>query len=327
MEKTRLKGLTAKIETVFKQDAMPAPETDGIQLEDNIWASIEWGFLEENLRPQLAQLGFGRTGGARPSGRFCHITAPVAFKGTAAALTDANRPELDVLLRIAAHQATVDATVGMEAITYTPRSSGFESATVYAYSSGSLFKVAGARATLSQISILPNQIVRFVFDIWGVLKDDPSDVALPSIDYPHADVEPPVAKDEGLTLAGFDPAGFSTATFEQRLQLPAKQAGNDPDGHAGYEPTDWDPHFRTTIAKPPKASFDYVGLRSAGTRFAWDIGPIGSANYNRLTLSGPSARIVEGPHSDQDGFAMVDLLMRCENSNPGSQDAYEIKIH
>src|SRR5690606_32624214 len=99
---------------------------------------------------------------------------------------------------------------------------------------------------------------------------------------------------------------------------------NDPHGHAGYELTDWDPHVIAVIDAPPKSAFDPYALRRAGTTFPWDIGPIGNVQYNRWALSGPAGRVVDTPHSDDRGFAMVDVTFRAQNSAAGADDAYSL---
>lgn len=321
-KKVRLKGLLAKIESTYKTDSSPVAGADGIQIEEDIWGSIEVGHLEENLREQLAQKGFGRAGSAAPSGPWGHITASVAVKGAGAQYQADGSvvAELDVLLRMAGHQVTW----ALDSGTYTPRSSGFESATVYAYSSGQLFKLVGCRAILSRWSIIPGQISRMVFDIWGVMPDVPTDVSLPTITYPRKDVTPPAVTSAGLTLNSFDPDDFSSFEFRQGLELPARRGGNDSDGHPGYDPVDWNPEFTAVIQAPTLASFDPYTLRKDGTLFAWDI-QVGGTQYNQAKLSGTKARIVDVPHSESDGFAMTEIRARCQNTDEETPDtAYSI---
>lgn len=322
-EITKLKGLTAKIEGTYLTDSTPAIGTDGIQVEDDLWGSIEWGYLEENLRDNLAQAGLGRAGKSRPDGRWAHITAPVALKGTGQAYaTGSVAPEADVLLRISGLEATHVDTGGSETVTYTPRSTGFESASVYAYSSGAQFNLVGCFAQLSEISFMPGQLIIATFDIWGVL-DAISDTTHPTITYAYKDVQPPTCTAAGLTMNSYDPDDFSSFMFNMNTSLPERNRGNataGSGGHAGYQITDWDPQFTAIIEKPPLASFNYYDLRDLGTLFAWDIGPVGPAQYNQITLSGPAGRVIDAPHSDDDGFAMVDLTVRCQNTDSETPD-------
>lgn len=320
MDKIRLRALLAKIEDTYKTDSVPVVTDDGIQMEDR--PEIEWGYLEENTREELSHLSFGRTGLSQPGGPFGHITVTVAIKGTALAYAEVVRPEFDVLMRMAAHSAVVDETVSSESVTYEPIQSSFESASVYAYTANSLFKLVGCRAILTNITILPAQIARATFDIWGVLTGI-TDIALPTVVYPYKTVKPPIVVAAGFTVDTFDPADFSSFIFEQRLQLPARPRGNDADGHAGYEPTDYDPRFVAIVDKIALASFNWFTLRREGTTFAWDIG-VGSTQYNKMTISGPAARIVDAPFSDVEGFAMIDLTCRCEHTDEEATDAYTI---
>lgn len=309
MKRVKLTGLTAKIETVYGTDAVPAVATDGIQLEEHLWASIETDFLERNLRENVAGTRMGRQGSAQPSGRFAKITAAVVVKGAGAAYSAALRPELDVLLRASGLAAAVTATAGAEKIAYTPIDDGHESATVYAYAAGQLFKVLGCQGRITGYSAIAARIGVLTFELMGLLAGDPTDVALPSIAYPRRDVKPPVVDAAALTLNGYG-AQFASATWEQNLTLTARPRGNAPGGHAGYVITDYDPQLSAQIDAPDLAAFNAWALERAATEFAWSLA-VGATQYNRLTLSGSNGQIIKVPQEDKDSLAMLGLKLRC----------------
>lgn len=322
MDKVRLKGLTAKIEAEYKTDIVPTIADDGIQVEEDLWGEIEWGYLEENLRENLAHLGFGRAGLSVPAGPFLRVRSTVAVKGLGAAYAAVGELELSALLNSAGLTESVDATEGTEYLQFVPSSSVFESASIYAYSANSLFKGVGGRSIIQEIQIIPGQIALIRFETFAVLTSI-TDIALPTIVYPLKAILPPVVKAAGFTMGSYDPSDFASFRFEQRLELPARPRGNDADGHAGYEPVDYDPHFITVVEKPPLASFDWWAHRKDRTPFAWDIN-VGATQYNKLTLSGPAGVIVGAPHSDTDGFAMLDFLVRCQHTNEEAEDAFKL---
>ena len=65
-------------------------------------------------------------------------------------------------------------------------------------------------------------------------------------------------------------------------------------------------------------------LRAAGTRFAWDCGPIGATQYNKVTVSGPKGRIVNDSGGDSDGIAMTELEIQAQHTDAESEDAVSI---
>ena len=83
--------------------------------------------------------------------------------------------------------------------------------------------------------------------------------------------------------------------------------------------------FDESIDPPALASLNPFTLREAASTFAWDIGPIGGTQYNRVTVSGPAGRIMGNPFSASDGLAMIDMEVRCQNTSVSSlDDAFQI---
>jgi hypothetical protein len=316
----RVKGLTGKIESTYMTDATPAAGTDAIQVEEHMWSEMEVNYLEENMRDNLAMAGMGRAGLTNPEGRFARLPVTVALKGSGSAYSATSDLELDVLMRCAGFAAAVDATPGTETITYTPRSDTFESATFYVYGAGMLHKLVGCRAALTALTFNPGQHIRATFDIMGVVLDDPADQAIPAFTYALKGVRPPTVKSAGLTLNSYDPSDFRTATLEMRTEIVSLPGGNYANGHGGFEIVDWDPHLRVSLDKPPTASFNPWALREAGTTFAWDVGPVGPAQYNRVTISGASGRVVGNPHAADGSLALVDLDIRLQNTDEETPD-------
>lgn len=67
-------------------------------------------------------------------------------------------------------------------------------------------------------------------------------------------------------------------------------------------------------------------LRSAGTRFAWDCGPIGATQYNKVKVSGPKGRIVAHSGGDSDGFAMTELEIQAQHTDAETEDSVSIQF-
>jgi hypothetical protein len=322
-ELVRLEGLLAKIESVYKTDPTPVVGTDGVQVEETLHDNTTWGYVEENLRENLAGVGLGRVGSATPTGRWMDLEVTTALKGTLLAYaTGTVVPEYDVFLRACALQPTVTGSAGAKVCTYTLRSSGFESATVWAYSGGKLFKVNGCRGN-ARFLFTPGQIPRAVFSLRGFLAGV-TQVALPTITYAYEAVTPPTVKGAGLSLNSVDPAGFDDFELDLGIELADLPHGNDTDGFAGVYVTDYNPMIKTTIERGAISTFDPWALRHAGTLFAWDIGPVGATQYNRVTASGPKGRIIEHSGPERDGMALTDLTIRCQHTDAETEDSLSI---
>jgi hypothetical protein len=309
----RLTGLLAKIEPVYGTNSVPVPGTDGIQLESHLWSTLEVDHLEQNERKDVAGSRMGRHASAQPSGRWAKLTLPIAIKGAGAAYAAATRPELDVLLRICGFGATVDASAGDESIEYVPIDEAHESATLFAYTAGSLFKLVGCRGRLVSLPSVPARICIARFEVMGLLVDDPTDVTLPAIVYPGRAVLPPVSTNV-VTLDGF---GAPSASFDFQLntELPAKPRGGSPGGHAGYDIMGYDPQAKVLIDSPVKATWNPWAAHAAGELFPW-AHQIGSIQFNRLRVEGPAARILKIPHEGQNGHAMIGIQLAMHHADP-----------
>lgn len=323
-ELTRLEGLLAKIEEEYKDDPTPTIGDNGVQVEELFHDNMTWGYVEENLRDELAGVALGRHGEAVPCGRWIDIEVATALKGTLVAYaTGTVVPEYDVLLRACALEPTVTGSALAKVCTYTLRSSGFEAATLWAYSAEKLYKINGCRGN-ARFVLTPGQIPRAVFSLRGYLASI-TQVSLPAITYAYAAVVPPTVKGAGLTLYDdVDPAGFDDFELDLGIVLADLPPGNDADGFAGVTVVDYNPTIKTTIEQGTLATLDPWELRHAGTRFGWDIGPIGATQYNKVTFSGPKGRIIDHAGPERDNMALHDLTIRCEHTSTITEDAVAI---
>lgn len=326
MERVEIQGVLAKDETSYKTDPVPAVGSDEVHIEEFFYNNLTWGYRSENRRDNAAGAGLGRHSTAEPVGRWAQIELLVALKGTAAAFAEGTEePEWLPLAKACALDATFDDTAGTEAINLKLKSTGHDSCAIYAYGAGMEWKILGCHGNL-EILATPGELLLGRFTIQGVL-DNVDEAALPAFVYPQKSILPPTVKNSGLTLNGFDPSDFAEFALDLGVRVVERPSGNDADGHAGYAITGWDPAITTTIERPPLASFNPWALRSAATRFAWDIGPIGSDQYNKVAISGPAGRIFDVPHGEQDGLAMIDLSIACHNTDVDTDaDAIDIEL-
>lgn len=324
-QSVRFKALLAKIESTYGTDSSPTTGSDEIQVEENFWSDLTIDHLEDNSREENANV-FGRAGGAAvPStGQFAEFEVLVVNKGRDSAFSASNLPEQDVLWRICALEQTVDTSSGSETVTYAPRSSGFESATVYAYTGNKEYKLVGCFAT-ARIINTPGQISRTRYTIRG-LVDAVNEAGLPSgLSFPASSVSPVTVTGSGMTINGFDPDDFRDWELDLQTTIAERPGGNASDGHAGYWPTNVDPQVTTTYEVGALGTHDPYNLRDVGTEFAWDIGPLGSTQYNQFKVSGPSGRIIGLDHSENEQLAEYSATIECRTSDPSSSDTVSIE--
>jgi hypothetical protein len=323
MKRVRVDGLLAKIETVEGTDAVPSPATDGIQLDEHMWASIETDYLERNLRENATGNRMGRNSGAQPAAPWAKLTVTVALKGAGVAYAAGVRPEMDVLLRACGLAATVDATADAEKCTYAPIDTNHEAATLYAYAAGSLYKILGAHGQITGIAFLPARIALVTIELTGVLPGVPTDAAIPNIVYARRSVQPPVVKAEALTLNGVGVL-YKSVNWSQNSVIAALPRGGAPEGHAGYAITDYDPRFKAQIDSPDKSTLNPWALERAGTEFPWSI-DWGQTQYNKGTISGSNGQIIHIPQSEDSGYAIIEPEVRCLHGD--AEDAFTIEFN
>lgn len=315
----RLNGILAKIEGTYLTDPTPVVATDGIQVEEAVADGLVWGYLEENLRENLAGTFLGRAGTSKPTGRWAELEITTVLKGFGAAYSASDKPECGVLLRACGLAETVDASPGTENVVYVQRSGSFESCTIYAYTATKLYNINGCMGSVRFV-LTPGQHPRAVFSMRGYLSAV-TEVALPTIEYPGIAITPPTVKGAGLTLNSVDPPGFDDFELNMNTEVVERPHGNATNGHAGYYIVDHDPRISTTIEQVAISTFDPWTLRDTPTLFAWDIGPVGPAQYNRFTLAGPKGRILDHSLESSDGIASGALEIRCQHTDEETEDA------
>lgn len=152
----------------------------------------------------------------------------------------------------------------------------------------------------------------------------PTDQALPAVTYAQANIMPPVAQGITLTIGGYAPSvvksvrlSMNTSTDKPRL------AQNVAGGHAGYNRGASVPTMVVTMERPARSAFDPEALRASAATQAVIWG-VGSTQYNRYTITMPTAQITGcAPGNDNDS-ATVEVTLEGHGSTPALNDATNI---
>lgn len=320
-DRSRVKAVLAKTESTYGTDSSPAAGSDEVQVEENFYPDITIDHLEDNIREGSGSR-FGVVGGQAvdSTGQFGTFQLLTALKGRSSAFSASNLPEIDAMLRACGLEQSVDTTSGSETVTYTPRDTGLESATIYLYTANKEYQFVGCFGTVSFI-FTPGQIARARFEFSGLVGAI-NETGLPgSLAFPASSVAPPTVKSAGLTINSFDPDDFQDFQLDMGVEVVERPGGNATDGHAGYHVGDIMPTWQATYETGALGTHDPYSLRDAGTEFSWDLGPMGPAQYNMVKVSGPAGRITGVENQDNSGIAQWQVQSQCRNSDASSLDS------
>lgn len=264
----RRRVITAKIESVYNTDAVPAG-TDAILIEELNWAPEGLRMVERPaIRNSLGTLQhiYG--------GSLLSVTFAAEVKGSGTAGT---APEIGTLLRGCALDETI---VASTSVTYAPVSASQESLTIYFYEDGTLTKLTGCRGS-----------VDFGGDVGGRLMANftfqghfsgPTDVALVTPTYDST--VPPILINGSFSIGGYAAVVQSLAlSMGNTLEVPPNLSAAD--GYGEVLVTGRDVNGSIDPEQPLVASHDFMAAFKAGTLEALSMGPIGATAGNRFTVT------------------------------------------
>lgn len=288
---TRREVILAKVESTYNVDASPVGGTDAVLVEQAQWTHTGLRMIERvAVRDTLAPLKelYG--------GTLVEVTFDCELKGSGSAGT---APEIGTLLRGCALEETI---VASTSVTYTPRSSGFESLTIYYYQDGTLHKFTGCRGTCTGTLEAGNK-GRISFTFTGHLVST-TDVSLATPTY-NGEVPPVLINLSSFSVGSYTPELTSlTFDLQNSVTQPADITASDGYGEIAITGRNvsgtLDPKFTTVATK------DWLGILRASTNQAIDTGAIGSAG-NQYTINFPAAYFRDATPGDRDGNRTLDI--------------------
>lgn len=307
-------GLLGDVEATYGDGGTLVAGTHGIRIADEAVAAL--AYLYEGERNTGSQAG-GTLPRVAPAGRSATLSVPIEVRGSSTTYTASDAPlDLDVLLRIAGH----DATFATE-WTYTPISTGVESGVFEAYARGEKFVITAANATFG-ISVPAIGFATANFEVQGICAAAVADAALPAITYDA--IVPPVANNITLDIHGWTAAVVRSIEFTTNREIGARADINS-SGHAGYALGSRSAQTVVTIEAPALTALDAYALRDAATvltAFSWQVGD--TAN-NRLLLDGGSYSQIVGVEEGSDGPVATWAITVAHNmSGPNADDEYSL---
>lgn len=187
--------------------------------------------------------------------------------------------------------------VGGASVTYRPRSSSFESATIYVYLDGVQHQIHGCIGDC-EIVFVAGETAKVNWTITG-LWETPTDQTFPTSWLPASTV-PVVCKNMTATFDSYA-AVIRELSIKMNNQVIERASLAAATGVAGFQITDRSPEGEIMIESIPLATKDYWAKLTADTTVALSL-VLGGTAGNINTISAPFCRMRQIPWSDEDGI-------------------------
>lgn len=302
-ESFRLDAVLAETEVTYGTDPTPAAADNPIRVARGpLWSKITVDYQWENRRQDVANGSIIPAKGALPRGRKVKLEIFWEVKGAGI-----DAPPEAAPLYIACGLPETD---GSSVFDYGPVTSGTKgSCTIYAYSSGLLFKVVGCRGRF-RWPLVVGEIAVHHFTMYGTLSADPATTAIVTPTYDTA--EPIAGVNTALTIEGVAPSWLSGELDLIGVDPELLVSGNATDGIHSFDFGSVDPTFRLSIRKEALATYDPYALLKARTSHTL-IMTWGPAQFNRCGIVGAEMSLLSHAHSDSEGFTNHDLMWQVES--------------
>lgn len=299
-------GFLAKLEGSYNAGATVTAADDGHQLAELPEFTPEWGNDGVRGAPPAT---FGHQRKVAPTGRHGGIPLKLEAKGAGSAYSASVVPQAHVLLRAAGFDAALTSTAGAEKYVYTPTAgpTGFASLAGELYARGEKWPFTGGYLDWELGADGPG-IPLWAFTLRGLLTVDPTDVAVPSITYPLAAIDP--AKAVGASLLSINAVTslvLRSWSIKGNREIAPRLNQNTAAGLAGFAPGRRAPTLELTFETPAKATFDPEALWKAATEMATTI-TVGSVQYKKFNAVMPKVQIASAPTFSADGNISLTTL-------------------
>jgi hypothetical protein len=299
--------ILAKTEVTYNTDPVPVVGTNAMLIRNANLSSEGLRMADRGaIRASIGQLQ------SIYGGQLKRLTFECEVKGSGAAGT---APEIGPLIEACGFDETI---VGATSATYTPESATHESVTIYYYEGGRKKHIlTGCRGTMT-LRLEAGGILIIAFEFVGH-HTIPGDVALPSPTY-NATV-PRAALGMAVAINGVSAIvakSWEWATNNTIAEPPSIAAT---DGYGEIILTKRDVKGSILVESELASVIDIDTLLSAGTRFAFASGTLGSVAGNRVVVSTPasSTYITDTELQDADGLRLRNVMLAVDDSTANTE--------
>lgn len=279
MERERVFGVLAKIETTSGTDAAPDPAADAVRPVGIPVLQVD--YLEQGTRDDVQNGTLITTDRTTAAGRFGKIDITLEVKGGGAA---GSTPEADVFLRGAGMSKAVSAGVS---VLYTTIDEAMETFTLWMYTGRKLIKMVGCVATM-KLAAEATKRGLMTFSITGKIAADPTQVSLPALTL--STVVPALfhsaaASIGAWTSADADPLVLKNVSIDLANTVSDRPSAGATDGLISFAVTDRKTAQAMTVEVPALATFDPFALsKAAGSTMPLSAWQVGTVAGNRLKV-------------------------------------------
>src|SRR5574342_197784 len=295
-----IEGAIAKVEATYATDPTPTGAADAVRLSGRLWQAGQIRHEWENDRDGTASGTLLPVAPAKPQGRTFDFDLEVEPqpKGSAyIAVTDLKG--LTALFQAAGLSATL-ATSGID---FTPVTASLQSATLYGYSGGNVYKGVGARCSC-RIRGQSGQPLVVGFNGRALLRTDPATASVPSVTYLTDD---PPAFVSGIFTIGSWAGEVESFELDFGQELVLRPSGNASDGIAAIKIARHRPRLRGTVASHAIATYDPYTISKARTSQAVTA-TIGSGAGKQFKIQSTTGYLLGNPrHVELTGFSGYEL--------------------
>ncbi len=280
--KVRNTSILAKIESSYGVDATPVGS-------DGLWAigtPPDPQSSPNSLKDVIGRGSLSKIPNAAPGDRFWRVAIKVPLRGAGAVYTSSVKPKVGTLLRACGFQEAFTTTGGAQ-YTYTPRSTGFESISLYYNWDGLLYKLLGA---FGNVNFVCNggaiAMAEFTFD---TLYAAPTDVATVLASGEPTVVHPILQS--GAFQIGTEnyAAPFKNINLNMNNTLTPSYDPSTATGISAINLVNRAPNGSFDPDAVLKATFDWHSKWENGTLMDMSF-QVGTAQYNRIKFSCPEVQ-------------------------------------
>lgn len=329
-----LQGFVAKEEATYGTAIALTTTADGILMQfadrnQGAPLTIEYAF-DGNLGPSVAS--GAPTKRSAPAGRSVRGPLPFRAKGSGAAYSASVVPNLHRILKASGLDGAVVTTASSERWTYTPTPLGltYASLTANLYCRGEIWPATGIIGNL-QIAFDNQAPPIWTFDLRGIAGTAITDASVPTITYPSFATIPPNASGVTVTIGSLTTNAIvlsGSFDFGREIDNPRVPISGS---HLGFVPSGRAPKLTLQLEQSAfvgspfhtSAGIDPHLLREAATSILVSL-QFGSVQYNRYTLSLPTAQLTNVTPSNNGPTATVGLEFSGHGSDPTTNDDFSL---
>lgn len=297
---TRKTVILAKVEANYGVDPTPTVAANAILVKNvevrPIGEMIERDFYRSTLSP----LEFVR--GMKEH----ELSFETELKGTGSAGATPSWGWEGELLRACGLDETINAGVDIQ---YAPISTGFESVAIYVYKDGIFHKMVGCRGTF----VITGSVGQYLAVRWTFrgIYASPTDSSPGAQTF--SSVKPPLLLSAGVTIASYSPVA-NAIEVNINNTLGRRTSYNEATGLKEIMITGRTPGGSFDPESVLEATNPFWGDWEAATARALNIGPIGSAAGNKVTITAPKLQLEEIRYGDREGIQTYEIPFRLAQS-------------